>query len=69
MDFESMDRPVGDRNPETVTILLLADGGYAPVNTSELIRRWKPRLALLSVAAADELGQPDEAALEALEGY
>ena len=50
-------------------ILQLADGGYAPVNTREWIERWNPRLALLSVAAGDELGRPDIETLEALESY
>jgi hypothetical protein len=44
-------------------------GGYAPVNTREWIERWNPRFVLLSVAAGDELGRPDEETLEVMEGY
>ncbi len=69
MDFESMDILLKEHSPGPVTVLLLAEGGYAPVNTREWIERWNPRLALLSVAAGDKLGRPDAETLEALDGY
>ncbi len=65
MDFESMDSLLEERSLGPVTALLLAEGGYAPVNTREWIERWDPRLVLLSVAAGDALGRPDEETLEA----
>ena len=69
MDFESMDRLMQDPSLGSVTALLLAEGGYAPVNTREWVERWNPRLALLSVAAGDALGRPDPETLEAVNGY
>ncbi len=69
MDFESMDILLKEHSPGPVTVLLLAEGGFAPVNTREWIERWNPRLALLSVAAGDKLGRPDAETLEALDGY
>ena len=69
MDFESMEALMEDHSLEPVTVLQLADGSYAPVNTREWIERWNPRLVLVSVAAGDALGRPDEVTLQALEGY
>jgi hypothetical protein len=55
MDFDSMDRLMEDRSLGIVTVLLLAEGGYAPVNTRRWIGGWNPRLALLSATEGDEL--------------
>jgi beta-lactamase superfamily II metal-dependent hydrolase len=49
-----------------VTILLLADNGYAPLNPPEWIANLNPRLVLLSVAAGDQDGLPDKEVLETL---
>jgi hypothetical protein len=51
-----------------MTALLLADGGYAPLNPEEWIARWGPRWVLLSVTAGDAQGRPDPQVLEALKG-
>lgn len=69
MDFESMDRLMEDPSLGAVTVLLLAEGGYAPVNTRQWVERWNPRFVLLSVAAGDALGRPDEETLAALDDY
>jgi competence protein ComEC len=67
LDFDSMEALVKDQNLTTMTALLLADGGYAPLNPPEWIERWGPQVFLLSVAAGDAQGRPDPQVLEALQ--
>ena len=69
LDFDSMAALIKDHNLSPMTALLLADGGYAPLNPPEWIERWQPQVALLSVAAGDAEGRPDPETLKALEGY
>jgi beta-lactamase superfamily II metal-dependent hydrolase len=52
----------------TVTMLLLADSGFAPLNPPEWIKALRPELAVLSVAAGDPDGLPDKAVLDELAG-
>ena len=52
----------------SVTALLLADSGYAPVNPPEWIAALRPQVAILSVAAGDPTGLPDPAVLDSLKG-
>jgi competence protein ComEC len=68
LDFDSMKALSKDHSLTTVTALLLADGGYAPLNPPEWIERWGPQVVVLSVAAGDEQGRPDSQVLQALEG-
>jgi competence protein ComEC len=68
LDFDSMEKLMKDHKLGPVTALLLADGGYAPLNPPEWIERWSPQVVLLSVAAGDEQGRPDPQVLQALEG-
>jgi len=65
-DYESlrMGQDIG-----LVTVLLLADNGYAPLNPPEWITNLNPQLVLLSVAADDSSGRPDVETLDALGGY
>ncbi len=65
-DLESlqMGRKVGN-----VTVLLLADAGYAPLNPPAWIGNLRPQLVLLPVAADDRDGRPDRETLDALGGY
>jgi competence protein ComEC len=67
--FDSMAALMKDRNLTTMTALLLADGGYAPLNPPEWIERWRPQVVLLSVAAGDAQGRPDPQVLQAVQGY
>ncbi len=60
----AMGRAVGQ-----VSVLLLADRGYAPLNPPEWIAALRPQLVLLSVAADDPDGRPDRETLDALGGY
>jgi competence protein ComEC len=66
MDFESLET---SKKLGTVSVLLLPDSGYAPLNPPELIAALDPQLAILSVAADDRDGLPHNATLDALEGY
>ncbi len=52
-----------------VTVLLLADNGYAPLNPPEWINNLNPQLVLLSVAANNTTGLPDRETIDALGGY
>ena len=65
-DFDStqMGKVIGG-----VSMLLLADNGYAPTNPPEWIDTLNPQLVLLSVAPDDRDGLPDASTLDALEGY
>jgi competence protein ComEC len=51
-----------------VTVLLLADSGYAPTNPPEWLANLNPQLALLSVASDNRDGLPDREVLDALTG-
>ena len=66
MDYESLE---SSRQLGTVSLLLLPDSGYAPLNPPEWIAALDPQLAILSVAADDDFGLPDDATLRTLEGY
>jgi competence protein ComEC len=52
-----------------VSVVLLADNGYAPANPPAWITNLNPQLVLLSVAPDDRNGLPDRETLEALRGY
>jgi beta-lactamase superfamily II metal-dependent hydrolase len=52
-----------------VTALLLAEGGYAPLNPPEWIEKLRPQVVLLSVAKGDRRGLPSPETLEAVKGY
>ena len=52
-----------------VGVLLLADQGYAPLNSPEWITNLRPQLVLLSVGSDNRDGRPDIETLDALGGY
>jgi competence protein ComEC len=52
-----------------VSVLLLAQSGYAPLAPPEWIQNLNPRLVVISVNAADRDGLPSAETLEALEDY
>jgi len=56
-------------NLSPVTALLLAEGGYAPLNPPEWIERLRPQVVLLSVSPGDRRGLPSPETLEAVKGY
>ena len=49
-----------------VSLLLLADAGYAPSNPPAWLAALQPQLAVLSVAAGDPNGLPDQVVLDSL---
>ena len=51
-----------------VTALLLADSGYAPSNPPEWIAALHPQIVILSVAAGDPNGLPDQSLVNGLSG-
>ena len=65
-DLESFEngKAIGD-----VSVLLLADSGYAPINPPEWIENLNPQLAVLSVAADDRFGMPPVTTLDSLQEY
>lgn len=69
MDFEGLaDLAYGEAIGK-VSLLLVGEAGYAPVNPPEWIAALNPQLAVLAVAADDRDGLPDADVLEALDGY
>jgi len=50
-------------------VLLLADSGFALSNPPDWFENLNPQLVVLSVAAGDKDGLPDQELLEVLEGY
>ena len=66
MDFESLEE---SKKLGEISLLLLADSGYAPLNPPEWIDALQPQLIVLSVAADDEYGLPDRSVLAAVENY
>ncbi len=68
LDFESMQELLHDSTHSLgVTALLLAEGGYAPLNPPEWLAHWNPQVVLLSVAAGDQEGLPHPETLAALQ--
>jgi competence protein ComEC len=64
-DIEYMDQ---GKKIGSVTALLLADSGYAPVNPSEWLTNLHPWLIILDVAAGDPDGLPDPLVIDRLAG-
>jgi beta-lactamase superfamily II metal-dependent hydrolase len=56
-------------NIAPVSVLLLADSGYAASNPEEWIVNLNPELVVLSVGAADENGMPDSEVLDVVKDY
>ncbi|RME87787.1 MAG: ComEC/Rec2 family competence protein [Anaerolineae bacterium] len=52
-----------------VSVLLLAESGYALLNPPEWLRHLNPQVVILSVAAGDTNGLPSEETLQAVEDY
>ena len=69
MSFEAMDELHNGTSVGSVSILSLADSGYAASNPSDWIVNLNPELVVLSVDAADQNGMPDGEALESVKDY
>jgi beta-lactamase superfamily II metal-dependent hydrolase len=69
LDFDALEALLTNRSQGAVTALLLAEGGYAPLNPSGWIERLNPQVVMLSAAAGDSRGLPSPETLEAVQGY
>jgi beta-lactamase superfamily II metal-dependent hydrolase len=69
MSFEALDALHDGADIGPVSLLSLADSGYAPSNPPEWIANLNPELILLSVSAADENGMPDREVMESIKDY
>jgi competence protein ComEC len=69
MSFEALDELRTGAEIGPVSVLSLADSGYAASNPPEWIANLNPELVLLNVSAADESGMPDTAVMELVEDY
>ncbi len=69
MSFEALDELKDGASVGPVSLLSLADAGYAPSNPPEWIANLNPELVLLSVSAADENGMPDSEVLDSVKDY
>jgi competence protein ComEC len=69
MSFEALDELRNGASVGPVSVLSLADSGYAASNPPEWIANLNPELVVLSVDAADQNGMPDGEVLESVKGY
>ena len=69
MSFEALDELQEGAIVGPVSVLSLADSGYAASNPPEWIANLNPELVVLSVDAADQNGMPDREVLEVVEDY
>lgn len=65
-NFDTLDHLEYGNTIGPVTVLSLAQSGYAQLSPPDWIENLNPQLVTLSVAAGDENGMPDQAALDAL---
>lgn len=69
MSFDALDELGYGRSVAPVSVLSLADSGYAASNPEDWVLNLNPELVVLSVSAADENGMPDQEVLDALKDY
>ncbi len=69
MNFDSLTELENGKKIGPVTALMLADSGFAPVNPPEWFAALRPQVVILSVAAGDPDGLPDQVVLNNLAGY
>jgi competence protein ComEC len=69
MSFEALDELRNGASIGPVTVLSLADAGYAASNPPEWIANLNPEIVELSVDAADQNGMPDGSVLESVKDY
>jgi competence protein ComEC len=69
ISFNALDQLDYGKDIGPVSLLTLADSGYAPSNPPEWISALHPQLIVLNVKAGDESGMPDEETLKNIEGY
>ena len=69
LDFDLLEWLDDGQALSPVTVLLLAESGYAPLNPPEWIAALHPQLILLSVAPGDPENLPNPETLASLQGY
>jgi competence protein ComEC len=69
MSFEALDELHAGADIGPVSVLSLADSGYAVSNPPEWITNLNPELILLNISAGDENGMPDTEVLETVKEY
>ncbi|MCC6500448.1 MAG: ComEC/Rec2 family competence protein [Anaerolineales bacterium] len=69
MSFEALDELQNGASVGPVSVLSLADAGYAPSNPPEWFANLNPELIVLNVAAGDINGMPDAETLETIKDY
>ena len=69
MSFDEMEALENGKAVGRVSALLMAEGGYAPLNPAEWVANLQPQAVLLSVSLKDATGLPSPEALWAVEGY
>ena len=69
MNFQTLEEFEYGKDIGKVSVLLLSDSGYAPVNPPEWIANLNPQAVIISVAADDRDGLPDQVVLENLAEY
>jgi competence protein ComEC len=67
-NFDTLDQLEYGNAVGPVAVLSLAQSGYAPLTPSDWIENLNPQLVVISVAAGDQDGLPDQDALDALAG-
>ena len=68
-NLDTLDNLQNGKSVGRVTVLLLSQSGYAPLTPPGWIQNLNPQLVVISVAAGDEGGLPDQETLNALTGY
>jgi competence protein ComEC len=69
MSFEALDELHNGASIGPISVLSLADAGYAPSNPPEWIANLNPEIVELSVDAGDQNGLPDSSVLESIKDY
>lgn len=67
VDFDAFQSLQNGRAIGTVSVLLLAESGYAPANPPQWLTTLAPQVYILSVASADSAGLPDPDVMKLLE--
>jgi len=69
MSFEEMEALENGKAVGRVSALLMAEGGYTPLNPAEWVANLQPQVVLLSVSIKDATGLPSPETLDAVAGY
>ena len=69
INFDALKELEYGKEIKSVSVLLIADSGYEPVNPPEWITTLNPQLIVLDVAAGDKDGLPHVGLIETIEEY